>query len=114
MSPVFYIIEHDRRGTFRDMDIDFKDRKWVDVPRFSLSGMRNDADKAKRFRTVMQAQSMVKRIAVVNPKLGAEVKIRRSPSYHALCQECGRWTDKWHDHAETCSVYRDVVKSHRR
>jgi len=50
----FFIIEHPRRGTFKELDPNYGDPKF----RFALTGARNDPEKCKLFSTLAEAWKM--------------------------------------------------------
>jgi hypothetical protein len=112
MTRVVYIIEHPTRGTFREMDSDWRAGKRIDIPRFSRTGSRNDAEKAMQFRTLDQAQTMLDRIWHKGSPSDMKCRVRRTPEYEALCPECGEWANRWFEHADTCSVHLDELKAH--
>ena len=46
------IIEHPRRGTLRDLELDYDHQEKA---RFSLTGARNDPEKTKQFKSLREA-----------------------------------------------------------
>jgi hypothetical protein len=81
-------------------------------PRFSITGLRSDADKAKQYRNMWDAIGDVTAIAAANEKLANQLKIRRSNDWKYLCDSCGNWCEHWHDHKKDCHIYRDEVARH--
>jgi hypothetical protein len=110
---LYFILEHPRRGTFRELDSDWRAGKRIDIPRFSSSGMRSDPDKASRFGSLHTILGVRQRIINADPKMEV-LRVRRSSDFKALCPECGNWTDTVWDHKKGCSVYREEVARHGR
>lgn len=110
----YFIIEHPTRGTVRELEFDDNPRHSGGglKPRFSTTGMRNDPDRAKQYRSVEHAITDVVAIAAANEKLANQLKIRRSSDWKYLCSECNQWCEQWFNHAKTCSVYTDELKAH--
>lgn len=111
MEPVFYIIEHPTRGVLRDTESDWRGGKMIMIPRFSATGARNGPN-SWMFRSQEDAQRTLDSILKSGGPSEAKCRIRRTPEYEALCPECGNWTNRWFDHDESCSVYKDEVKRH--
>jgi hypothetical protein len=112
MSPrsnygTYYIIEHPRRGTFREMDSDWRAGKRIDIPRFSSTGNRNDSDKALQFRSFGEAIAMVRRIIASDERMRKTLTLRRSPDFKKYCPECKGWIDEFmqaqNGHTADCS-----------
>ena len=53
------IIEHPRRGTLRDLELDYD---YEEKARFSSSGMRNDPEKTKQFPSIETAFATLEKI----------------------------------------------------
>jgi len=53
------IIEHPRRGTFRELEWDYDNQEKA---RFSTSGMRNDPEKTKQFSSIEEAFATLEKI----------------------------------------------------
>lgn len=104
---IYYIIEHPRRGTFREMDSDWRAGKRIDIPRFSSTGSRNDPEKAHQFRTFGTAIAMVRRIVAADPHMKRTLTLRRAPNFHKYCQGCNQWIDEFmqaeNGHSYDCS-----------
>lgn len=112
---MFYIIEHTRRGTFREMDHDWRAGKRIHIPRFSSSGMRGDPDKEQQFPSVEAARAMFDRIVSADGgRMTKDLKVRRSSDWKYICLDCRAWCESWHDHLRNCPVYREEVARHER
>jgi hypothetical protein len=117
MSDVYYIIEHPTRGTVREIELDettTRNSGGGFKARFSVSGLRSDPEKVKRYRTLEDAVINIVKIVNSNEKLGEKLQVRRSPDFKAYCPICKRWCDHWYDHAIDCSVYLEEVARHNR
>lgn len=117
---MFYIIEHDRKGTLRDVRFErnYRTGGLIVTPRFSLSGSRNDAETAKQFRNIQNAKDVRGTVEDNNPRLRGQLKIRRSTDWAFLCRECGEWIGQYGmggaEHDNSCSVYQEWVAAHSR
>jgi len=55
----YFIIEHPRRGTLRDLELDID---YQEKARFSLTGSRNDPEKTKIFYSLLEAFQTLEKI----------------------------------------------------